>query len=70
MGCASQHKKGVVERVGEEVRREYIVTGKDDPAVPSWSELSEPITAEAATTSWTDRSASQSLARIYRIVVS
>ena len=48
----------------------YVVTGKEDPVEPNWSELSAPIMAEGATTSWTDESASQSPARIYCIVVS
>ena len=48
----------------------YLVVSKGDLADPYWSDLSGPIEAVGATTSWTDEDASQSRWRIYCIVVS
>jgi len=48
----------------------YLVVCKGDLADPYWSDLSGPIEAVGATTSWTDEGASQSRWRIYCIVVS
>ena len=48
----------------------YLIACKDNPEDPYWSDLSGPVAAEGATTSWTDESAGQNSRRVYSIVVS